>query len=60
MVINLFAVTLFSLFSTSVCQTANELNVGAYLGRWYQVYSDLIVDATFENSSYCDTADYSQ
>jgi len=59
MVINLFAVTLFSLFSTSVCQTANELNVSAYLGRWYQVYSDLIVDATFENSSYCDTADYS-
>ncbi len=35
-----------------------ELNRTQYLGRWYQVYSDLFVDATFENSSYCDTADY--
>lgn len=35
-----------------------ELNRTQYLGRWYQVYSDLFVDATFENSSFCDTADY--
>lgn len=35
-----------------------ELNQTQYLGRWYQIYSDLFVDATFENSSYCDTADY--
>lgn len=35
-----------------------ELNQTQYLGRWYQVYSDLFVDATFENSSFCDTADY--
>ena len=28
------------------------------MGRWYQVYSDLVVEATFENASYCDTADY--
>jgi apolipoprotein D and lipocalin family protein len=39
-------------------QTVPELNVSQYLGRWYQVYSDFAVDATFENSSYCDTADY--
>ena len=39
-------------------QTVSELNTTAYLGRWYQMYSDLIVEATFENSSYCDTADY--
>ena len=36
----------------------SELNQTQYLGRWYQVYSDLFVDATFENSSFCDTADY--
>ena len=29
-----------------------------YYGRWYQVYSDLAVVATFENSSYCVIADY--
>ncbi len=36
----------------------SELNQTQYLGRWYQMYSDLFVDATFENSSFCDTADY--
>jgi lipocalin len=35
-----------------------EFNRTQYLGRWYQIYSDLFVDATFENSSFCDTADY--
>lgn len=35
-----------------------ELNRTQYLGRWYQIYADLFVDATFENSSFCDTADY--
>ncbi len=35
-----------------------DFNQTQYLGRWYQVYSDLFVDATFENSSFCDTADY--
>ena len=29
-----------------------------YLGRWYQMYRDLAIDITFENSSYCVTADY--
>jgi apolipoprotein D and lipocalin family protein len=46
---------LLFLLATSV---AAEFNRTQYLGRWYQVYSDLFVDATFENSSYCDTADY--
>lgn len=44
--------------SIAACQTVSELNTTAYLGRWYQMYSDFIVEATFENSSYCDTADY--
>jgi lipocalin len=35
-----------------------ELNQTAYLGHWYQAYSDLAVEASFENSSYCVTADY--
>ena len=41
-----------------VLSQVSELNTTQYLGRWYQVYSDLFVDATFENSSFCDTADY--
>ncbi len=49
---------LAALFSTLVSAQVSELNRTQYLGRWYQVYSDLFVDATFENSSYCDTADY--
>ena len=48
----------FALFSIAASQTVRELNTSAYYGRWYQMYSDLIVEATFENSSYCDTADY--
>jgi apolipoprotein D and lipocalin family protein len=46
--------TVFSLVSAQV----TELNSTQYLGRWYQVYADLAVDITFENSSFCDTADY--
>jgi lipocalin len=49
--------SLFFFFSLAYAQVT-ELNRTQYLGRWYQVYSDLFVDATFENSSYCDTADY--
>ena len=36
----------------------SELNQTQYLGHWVQMYSDAFVDATFENSSVCDTADY--
>jgi lipocalin len=51
--------SLFALFSlTFAIAQVTELNRTQYLGRWYQVYSDLFVDATFENSSFCDTADY--
>ncbi len=46
------------LFLSLVSAQVTELNRTQYLGRWYQVYSDLFVDATFENSSFCDTADY--
>jgi apolipoprotein D and lipocalin family protein len=49
---------LFACMAVATSQTVPELNVTAYLGRWYQMYSDFIVEATFENSSYCDTADY--
>ena len=49
---------LLSVLSVAASQTVSHLNITAYLGRWYQVYSDLIVEATFENSSFCDTADY--
>jgi lipocalin len=49
---------LASLFAAFAVAQVTELNQTQYLGRWYQVYSDLFVDATFENSSFCDTADY--
>ncbi len=48
----------FLLAAVASAQTVPSLNTTAYLGRWYQTYSDLIVEATFENASYCDTADY--
>lgn len=35
-----------------------EVIVEQYLGHWFQAYSDVAVTATFENSSYCVTADY--
>ena len=51
--------TIFGLlFAALAMAQVTELNRTQYLGRWYQVYSDLFVDATFENSSFCDTADY--
>lgn len=51
--------SLFALLATAAfAQTVPELNQTQYLGRWYQVYSDAAVYITFENSSYCDTADY--
>lgn len=42
----------------AVAATVPQLDQSRYLGRWFQMYSDFAVDATFENSSYCDTADY--
>jgi apolipoprotein D and lipocalin family protein len=52
------AALLSTICCLAVAQTVPALNTTAYLGRWYQVYSDLIVEATFENASFCDTADY--
>lgn len=51
------AILLLSWLGLLFAQVA-ELNRTQYLGRWYQVYADLAVDFTFENSSFCDTADY--
>lgn len=49
---------LFGFFSILTTAQISVFNQTQYLGRWYQVYSDLFVEATFENSSLCDTADY--
>ena len=49
---------LFATYTLFTEGQVSELNRTQYLGRWYQIYSDLFVDATFENSSFCDTADY--
>lgn len=46
------------IFTSTVFSQVAQLNETQYLGRWYQIYSDLFVESTFENSSYCVTADY--
>jgi len=33
-------------------------NLTAYVGRWYQMYDDVLVASTFEKGAYCVTADY--
>jgi len=38
--------------------TVPELNVKNYIGRWYQMYGDLVIDETFEHNQVCITADY--
>ncbi|XP_071479450.1 uncharacterized protein [Diadema antillarum] len=38
--------------------TVTELKLDNYYGRWYEMYSDLIVKSTFERNSYCTTATY--
>jgi lipocalin len=50
-------ITALFISSTAIAQVT-ELNRTQYLGRWYQAYSDFAVEATFENNSYCVTADY--
>jgi lipocalin len=46
------------LATAAAAQTVPQLETQKYVGRWYQAFSDLAVEATFENSSYCVTADY--
>jgi lipocalin len=53
-----FLASLFLLTTAVWSQTVPEVNLTNYLGRWYQAYADLAVYATFENSTFCDTADY--
>jgi lipocalin len=50
-------IAVFLLLASAMAQVG-ELNRTQYLGRWYQAYSDFAVEATFENNSYCVTADY--
>lgn len=55
----MFFSILFSVFTAVVSfAPVQTFNPNAYVGRWYQAFSDLAVTATFENSSYCVTADY--
>jgi lipocalin len=39
-------------------KTVSELDVNAYLGRWYQTFSSFLANQTFEKNGYCVTADY--
>merc|ERR1711860_63647 len=43
----------------SKIHTVDELDVGKYLGRWYQMYTSPSVYGTFEAGAECVTADYS-
>jgi apolipoprotein D and lipocalin family protein len=45
--------------SQGVPPTVASLNISAYTGRWFNVYADLFVLATFQNNSFCATATYS-
>ena len=54
----MFKILLAILLTTVTSQTVPQLDEEKYLGRWYQIYSDIPVDITFENNSYCVTADY--
>lgn len=38
--------------------TVSELDVNAYMGRWYEMYSSIIPKLTFEKDGFCVTADY--
>lgn len=60
MKIALLLSSLFAALCGATLNTVPALNETAYLGHWYQVYSDLVVMATFENASFCVTADYGQ
>jgi lipocalin len=44
--------------TATYAQTVQNVSTELYLGRWYQAFSDFAVEATFENASYCVTADY--
>lgn len=35
-----------------------DLNLTSYLGTWYQMYGDLLVDKTFESGGWCVRAQY--
>ena len=52
------ATLILSLLGVFALEPVSELNTSQYYGRWYQAYSDFAVEATFENNSYCVTADY--
>lgn len=53
----LFAKALGLLTSTE-WNPVPTVDINQYLGHWYQAYSDFAVTTTFENASYCVTADY--
>lgn len=59
LLILIFELLLNSISSFTVPpQTVKELNVTAYLGRWYQMYASIIPNQTFERNGFCVTADY--
>jgi lipocalin len=48
----------YGVLAATSLSPVTDLNTTQYYGRWYQAFSDLAVEATFENNSYCVTADY--
>jgi len=41
-------------------KTVDQLNVGQYTGRWYEVSSSVIQRMTFQRNSYCTSAVYTE
>ena len=58
-----FSVSVSSSFSIPIFwgeppKTVDSLDLSAYSGRWYQAYSSLLPNRTFEKDGFCVTADY--
>ncbi|EGD83177.1 hypothetical protein PTSG_03808 [Salpingoeca rosetta] len=47
-----------SMHATEAIDVVPNLNVTAYLGRWYQIADDFSSAATFEKGAWCVAADY--
>jgi lipocalin len=44
---------------TKLLHAVPAINLTQYLGKWYQMYGNILEYASFENHSFCDTAQYS-
>lgn len=55
--INFFCV-LSAIYLSTALEPVDVIDLNKYLGHWYQVYTDVFNNNTFENGAFCATADY--